>query len=94
MKEFFHDIYLQPFVDGDIFGIIMSTIMWFVSLIVAMAILYFTAWLIDSSFMPERKGEGYVTAKYEVPESRSTYFVMSGKTMIPISIHLNRSYTL
>lgn len=82
MKDFLYDCFIEPFKDG--WFAVLGVFMWLLAIFVTSVILFVTLYLIDSSFLDTKQGEGIVIDKSATPFYTSTTYIMSGKIMIPI----------
>ena len=89
MKEFFKEMLIEPFEDGEYFIGIMA---WTISLIVFGLIAWLFGWLIDSSYLPIKEKDGVIVDKYIRPAHYTTTYINSGKVLVPINTFHRESY--
>jgi hypothetical protein len=71
---------------------IFASLMWLVLIIIVGLMLWFSVWIIDSSFLTVKESEGKVIERYHIQAYAETIYVVSGKVMIPVTTHHNDSY--
>lgn len=89
MKEFFKEMLIETFEDGEYFIGIMA---WTISLIVFGLIAWLFGWLIDSSYLPIKEKDGVIVDKYIRPAHYTTTYINSGKVLVPINTFHRESY--
>lgn len=94
MKDFFKDMLIEPFEYRDWGNYVLGGIMWLVTLSVATLFIWFSVWLVDSSFLPIKEKEGIVIDKYYVHSYYSTTYVMTNNMMMPITTYYPEQYKI
>ena len=92
MKDFLKYMLVEPFTEGGWINYISGTLMWILTTAIVGGFIWLCGWLIDSSFLPLKEKEGVVTEHYYIPAHTTTTYMMSGKTMIPITNYIDDSY--
>lgn len=88
--DFFKEWLIEPFQDSWILGILF----WLISIAVTGLVLWFFIWLIDSSFLDEKKGIGKICNKRFEPAHYVTTYVQSGKVFLPITSFIDDQFIL
>ena len=68
--------------------------MWILTTTIVGGFIWLCGWLIDSSFLSLKEKEGVVTEHYYIPAHTTTTYMMSGKTMIPITNYIDDRYEI
>lgn len=89
MKDFFKEMLIETFEDGDYFS---GILMWLLSLIFVGLIALLFGLLIDSSYLPIKEKEGIIVDKYIRPAHYTTMYINSGKVLVPINTFHRESY--
>lgn len=89
MKDFFKEMLIETFEDGEYF---LGILMWLLSLIVFGLIAWLFGWLIDSTYLPIKEDTGLITNKYIRPAHYVTTYVQSGNVLVPITNYYDESY--
>jgi hypothetical protein len=93
MKEFLRDMFLEPFTEGVV-GYILGLFAWIISLLLLIGLIWLFIWLIDSSFLKQQNGKGFIVEKNYIPAHTQTRFIYAGKAIVPITDYIDDSYGL
>ncbi len=91
MKNFLKDFLFEPFREREYF---IGIFAWIITLIIVVPTVWFSLWLIDSSFLPQKDAVGAVVSKEIIPEHTTTTYTMCGKVMIPITNHYDTEWVI
>jgi len=94
MKDFLKYMLIEPFTERGWINYMGGTIMWILTTVIVGGFIWLCGWLIDSSFLPLKEKEGIVTEHYYIPAHTTTTYMMSGKTMIPITNYIDDRYEI
>ncbi len=94
MKDFLKYMLVEPFTEGGYINYISGTLMWILTTTIVGGFIWLCGWLIDSSFLSLKEKEGVVTEHYYIPAHTTTTYMMSGKTMIPITNYIDDRYEI
>lgn len=83
MKEFLKSTLIETFEDGFL-GFVFGIFSWLILLSTSLLTLFYITYLVDSSFLQDKKGVATVQLKYVIPAHFETTYVMVGKVMTPI----------
>lgn len=91
MNDFFKEMFIEIFEDGEYF---LGILMWLLSLILLGLIAWIFGWLIDSTCLPIKEDNGIVTNKYVRPAHYVTTYIKSGEVLLPITTFYDDSYNI
>ncbi len=89
MIEFLREMLIEPFEDGEY---LIGIISWIIFILLVGLLSVLLLWLVDSSFMPIKEGQGIIIGKYIDPAHYYTTYTQCGKTSIPITHYVPESY--
>ncbi len=92
MKEFMRFIFIEPFEDMGIVGVIFGIIIWPLCIIVAFLISYGIFYVVDSSFLEQHQGVGIIVEKWHEDSYIYYTYIHSGKVTIPVMHHAPESW--
>jgi len=91
MKDFFKEMLIETFEDGEYF---LGILMWLFSLFVFGLIAWLFGRLIDSTYLPIKEDNGIVTNKFIRPAHYVTTYIKSGEVLVPITNFYDESYNI
>lgn len=88
-----YDLYIDSFRDGCL-GWFIGLLMWTISIVLAILILWGCLYLIDSVGIEEQQAHGKIVKMYYSPETTTVIYHQVGKIMVPQTIHVPESWNV